>query len=407
MNFDLNEEQQALGDSVARLLRDLYSFEQRRVIAASPAGWSDSVWRALADLGVTALSIPEESGGLGGGARDLLPVMESFGRALLLEPFLASTVLGATAVRLAGRADARKALLSAVATGSQRLAWAHDEAGARHAPLWIETTALRVQGRWRIDGAKINVLHAPAAHQHVVSARTHGGPGEREGTALFLVDARSPGLHCRAHRLVDDSAAAELRYDAVDADPLGDPDDSTRSLSAIDGTLAFATAAVCADAVGAMEAAHRLTMDYLNTRKQFGRLIGENQALRHRAAEMQVSIEMARSMAIAAAVAADVLSSAEAAIASGAHVSTTDTATDLNEAHADLMRAKLIVGTHGRLVCHGAIQLHGGIGMTEEYAVGHYLRRVTLIDQLFGDADAQASRLAAWTDATRMAGAPA
>jgi pimeloyl-CoA dehydrogenase len=157
--------------------------------------------------------------------------------------------------------------------------------------------------------------------------------------------------------------------------PLGDPNDGAKALAAVEGTLAMGTAAVCADAVGAMEAAYQLAIDYLHTRKQFGRLIGENQALRHRAAEMLVSLEMCRSMALAAALAADDLQAADA--------------------RADLARAKLMIGKHGRGLCHAAIQLHGGIGMTEEYAVGHCLRRVTLIDQLFGDMEAQAAKLAA------------
>jgi len=174
--------------------------------------------------------------------------------------------------------------------------------------------------------------------------------------------------------MVDDTPGGELHFSAAAALPLGDPRDGATALKAIEGTLAAGTAAVCADAVGAMESAYRLAIDYLNTRKQFGRLIGENQALRHRAAEMLVSLEMCRSMAIAAAIAADGL--------------------DAHDARADLARAKLMIGRHGRSLCHAAIQLHGGIGMTEEYAVGHCLRRLTLIDQLFGDVEAQATRLA-------------
>jgi len=375
MNFELNEEQQALQGSLARLLADTYGFEQRRALAASSGGWSPAVWQQMAELGLSALPLPPAHGGFGGGAVDLLPVMQELGRALVLEPYLSSIVLGATALRLAGDEDIQARLLPDVASGELRLAWAHDEAGARHAPLWIETRAQQQDGRWRLDGGKCHVLHAPAAHRFVVSARIEGTPAQREGLALFLVEANAPGLSCRAHRLVDDSTAGELRFDGVQAMPLGDPRDGAHALRAIDGTIALGIAAVCADAVGAMEAAYRLAVDYLQTRKQFGRLIGENQALRHRAAEMLVSLEMCRSMAIAAAVAADDPSAPDA--------------------NADLARAKLMIGRHGRSVCQTAIQLHGGIGMTEEYAVGHYLRRVTLIDQLFGDAEAQAMRLAA------------
>jgi pimeloyl-CoA dehydrogenase len=375
MNFELNEEQQALQASLSRLLGDVYGFEQRRAIAASPAGWSEAVWRRLAELGLTALPLPQAHGGFGGGAVDLLPVMQELGRALSLEPFLASVVLGAAALRLAGDDALQARLLPSVASGEVRLAWAHDEAAGHQAPLWIETVARRDGERWRLDGAKCNVLHATAAHHVVVSARVAGAPDDAQGLALFLVDAEGPGVQCRAHRLVDDTPAGELRFESAAALPLHDPHDAATAQRALEGTLAAGTAAVCADAVGLMESAYRLSVDYLKTRRQFGRLIGENQALRHRAAEMLVSLEMCRSMALVAAVAADDL--------------------DAPGARADLARAKLMIGRHGRSLCHAAIQLHGGIGMTEEYAVGHCLRRLALLDQLFGDVDAQSARLAA------------
>jgi pimeloyl-CoA dehydrogenase len=375
MNFELNDEQLALRDSLARLLGDVYGFEKRRAIAASATGWSLPAWQQLAALGLTALPLPQAHGGFGGGAADLMPVMQELGKALVLEPFLSSIVLGATAVRLAADDVLQVQLLPDVASGELRLAWAHDEEAARHAPLWIKTRARQQDGQWLLDGAKCNVLHAPSAHRFVVSARTAGEPGDAHGVALFHVDARAAGVACRAHRLVDDTPAGELRFNAARAQPLGDPHDGAAALRALEGTLAMGTAAVCADAVGAMETAYALAIDYLGTRRQFGRAIGENQALRHRAAEMLVALEMSHSMAMVAAVAADDL--------------------DAPGARADLARAKLVIGRHARAVCHAAVQLHGGIGMTEEYAVGHCLRRVTLIDQLFGDVEAQAMRLAA------------
>jgi alkylation response protein AidB-like acyl-CoA dehydrogenase len=373
MNFEISEEQGQLRDSVARLLAANYGFEQRRGIAASESGWSPEVWRQLCALGVTGLRIPEDCGGFGGSAADLQPVLQEFGKALLVEPFLASAVLGATALGRAGDAEIRKRLLPRVASGESVLAWAHDEPAARHAPLWVESTARQDAGQWRIDGHKFNVLHAAAAQQLVVTARTSGAPAERDGLALFLVDARASGLEMRAHRLVDDTPAAELRFDGVAAEPLGDPFDPSHGWPAIDATLKAGMAAVCADAVGAMEGAYALTISYLNTRRQFGRLLGENQALRHRVAEMMVSLESCRSMAMLAAATIDDPDAAET---------------------ADLMRAKLVIGRHGRSLCQTAIQLHGGIGMTEEYAVGHCLRRIMVIDQLFGDSASQASRLA-------------
>ncbi|MGR4871642.1 acyl-CoA dehydrogenase family protein [Variovorax sp. LARHSF232] len=375
MQFELNEEQQALAQSLARLLDDHCGFEKRRAIAASQAGWSEAAWGQLAELGVMAMGIPEAFGGLGGGAGDRLPVMQAFGRALLLEPYLASNVLAATAVLTAGNETQKDSLLPALAHGEMRMAWAHDEAQARHDALWVQTRATRDGGQWRLSGAKSLVLHAGAASRFVVSARVSGQPGDEEGLALFLIDAGAAQL--RSYRLIDDTPAGELTFDGAPAELLGDAGDTgdtARAAAAIRATLAAGTAAVCAEMVGTMESAFALTTAYVNTRKQFGRLIGEYQALRHRVAEMAVALEMARSMAIAAAVAVD------------------DPASD--NAATDLPRAKLAIGRHARALCQQAIQSHGGIGMTEEYAVGHCLRRIHVLDQLFGDADAQAARLA-------------
>ena len=375
MNFVLNEDQSALAESLSRLLADRYAFEKRRSLPARGAAHDAQAWAGLAELGITALPLPETHGGFGGGARDLLPVMQSLGRALSLEPFLGSVVLAATAVRLGASDAMQDTLLPGVAIGERVLAFAHDEPAGRHAPLWIETRAERKGGRWLLTGSKSPVLGLGIAKQVVVTARVGGEPGDAEGCALFLVDTGAPGVAAREFRLVDDSAAGEMTLHDAPGEPLADPFDSTRARRAIEGTVNAGIAAACADMLGASEAAFDLAMDYLRTRKQFGRLIGENQALRHRAADMLVSLEMVRSMAIAAAVAADDPDSADS--------------------RADLHSAKLSVGRNARLVAHGAIQLHGGIGMTEEYAVGHSLRRIHVMDQLFGDADAHASRLAA------------
>ncbi|MDM0021160.1 acyl-CoA dehydrogenase family protein [Variovorax saccharolyticus] len=382
MHFQSSDEQQQLADSLGRLLAHHYGFEQRRAIAASAAGWSEAAWRRIAGLGVTAIGIPESFGGLDGGAVDRLPAMQAFGRALLLEPFLASSVLAACAVR-EGATDAMKdALLPALASGELRLGWAHDEAEAGHGqePRHIATRARRVGGRWHLHGLKSLVLHAGAAQRFVVSARIDGGvdadaDADAESTvALFLVTPGSAGLALREFRLVDDTPAGELALDGAVGEALGDVADGGRARAAIDAALSAGSAAVCADMVGTMETAFALTTAYVNTRKQFGRPIGEYQALRHRIAEMAVSLEMARSMAIAAAAAADAPGAAASAI--------------------DLARAKLAIGRHARTLCQAAIQSHGGIGMTEDYAVGHCLRRIHVLDHLFGDVEAQAARLA-------------
>lgn len=383
MEFELNEEQRALRDSVTRVLARTYGFEQRRAVAATEVGWSRTVWDQLAELGTCSLLVPEEHDGFGGTAVDLLAVTPELGRSLSLEPYLASAVLGVTALN-AGPAAIQAEILPQVAVGQLLLGWAHDEANARHAPLWVETRARLEGDRWLLSGRKWNVLHGGDAQHLVASARVEGTAADTAGLALFLVNVGAQGIQREGHRLVDDSPAAQITFHDVQATPL--VLDGASAWAAIESTQAMGIAAVCGDALGAMEAAWQLTTGYLHTRQQFGRMIGENQALRHRAAEMFVSLEMCRSMAIVAAVAASAVPS--------------------EESRADLMRAKLMIGRHGRSLCHGAIQLHGGIGMTEEYAVGHYLRRLTLIDQLFGDSDAQTARLAAARSETRPKTSP-
>jgi alkylation response protein AidB-like acyl-CoA dehydrogenase len=372
MDFQLNEEQRALADSVTRLLQDHYDFDKRRAIAAGD-GWAPALWRSLVDLGLTALGIPEDCGGLGGGNVDRLPVMKAFGAALVLEPYL-GCVLGATAVREAGSAAQRQEMLPAVAAGELLPAWAHDEAGGRHSADWVETVARREGGEWRLNGAKCLVLHAAAASAIIVSARVGAQGADPGPIAFFLVDPGATGASLRHYRLVDDRTAGELVLRDAVGHPLGDPDDTAHAVRALRAVQAAGTAAACAEMVGAMETAFSLTTEYVKVRKQFGRPIGEFQVLRHRIADMFVDLEVARSMAVAAAVAADDPASAGAQL--------------------DLRRAKLVIGRRARTLCQAAIQVHGGIGMSAEYPVGHCLRRIHVLDHLFGDVDAQISQLA-------------
>lgn len=361
MNFELDDELAALQDSLRRLLTDL-----------AAAGDHGAAWKRIASLGVAALLVPEQYGGFGGTAQHILPVMQELGRAPVLVPFLSSCVLGASAVATADRSIACE-LLPSLATGELQLAWAHNEPAGPGEPGSLSATASNERGGWRLSGTKCLVLHATSANHFVVSANA-GETGRSARPALFLVDRKAQGLTIRGTRLVDGTPAGELRLQDVAAAPLreGAPDASAD----FDAVASAGIAATCAEMFGAMEAALGLTIGYVNTRKQFGRVIGANQALRHRVAEMQVALEMARSMAIAAAVATSRGGLREPA------------------SRLELHRAKFLVGRNARLVCQQAIQLHGGIGMTEEYAVGQYLRRVHVLDHLFGDAAAHAHYLA-------------
>jgi pimeloyl-CoA dehydrogenase len=372
MHFELDADQQQLQDSLRRLLDTEASFERRRQVAASEAGWNPALWRALGELGATAITLPEAHGGFGQAPIALLPVLQELGRALSLEPFLASAVLGATAVARAGTPLQQQAVLTDVASAAQVLAFAHDEAAGRHQPLWVETSARPAGDGWVLQGEKHNVLHGAAADLLVVSARTQGEADEREGLALFLVQPGQAGVRRTPLRLIDDTPVAEIRFDGAVAQLLGE---AGSGWAAIEAAQQAGLAATCAEALGVAERAYALTVDYVQTRQQFGRAIGANQALRHRVAEMRVALDMVRSAALGGLLALEI--------------------DDAEARWRELSRAKMLAARHGTFVCQQAIQLHGGIGMTLEYAAGHCLRRLTVLDQLFGDGPAHAARLGA------------
>jgi pimeloyl-CoA dehydrogenase small subunit len=374
MDFELSDEQRLLRDSVDRLLADRYAFAQRRQYLAEPEGWSRAMWRQYAELGLLGVSFGEEHGGFGGGAVETMLLMEAFGRALALEPYLATVVLAGTALRLAGNTAQQAAILPGVAAGDTILAFAHGERQARYDLSDVLTTAKPRDGGWVIDGSKSVVLHGDSADHLVVSARLSGERDDPDGIGLFLVDAKTDGVARRAYPMRDGTHAAELSLSgvAVGADAvLGEPG---KAFPVIGRVVEAGIAAMAAEAVGAMETMHAMTLEYLKTRQQFGRPIGQNQALQHRSAEMLIALEQGRSMAMLAAM-------------------TVDEPDDALRAH-NISLAKVGVGQAARFVSQNAIQLHGGIGMTEEYAVGHYFRRVMVIEHMFGDIAHHLSRIA-------------
>ncbi len=357
----LTDEQQQFRDSLQRLLRTDYSFERRRGIAASASGWSEATWGALAELGVLALPLPEAHGGFGGGAMDVLVVMEECGRALLLEPYLATVVMGAGLIARTGTEAQRAALLPAVAAGERRLALAHYEPGGRYALDALATEARLAGEGWVISGEKAHVLHGATADQLIVSARTP------RGVSLFLVERGAPGLEVHDHPQYDAQRAVTIRLADVRVGAgalLGEEGTAT---AAIEYTIDAAIAAVCAEAVGAMSALLEATGQYLKTRKQFGVPIGSFQVLQHRMADMLLETEKARSMALLAA--------------SRLADATRD------ERRRIVSAAKVKVSEAARFVGQQAVQLHGGIGVTDEFAVGHYFKRLTMIELAFGDVD--------------------
>lgn len=382
MDFERTDEQVALQDSLDRLLAARHDPETRRRIAATPEGWSEALWRACVDLGLSALPVAEAWGGLGGTVVDLMGVMQAFGRSMLASPLLDSCVLPVAALQAGADDMARARWLPALAAGESRLAWAHDEPAGDGSAAWVATRAERRDGGWVLNGRKSPVHHAASAVPLLVSARRTCKDGDDAGRALFIVAADAPGLTRRALRLIDGTPAADLCLQDAPAEPL--VLDGARAAAAIDAAFAAGMAATCAERVGAMETAQRLTIDYLQTRQQFGRAIAQNQALRHALADMQVSLEVSRSAAMLAAAQAMPGQAGRAGAAGPA---------DDAERRADLHRAMLVTARHARTLTESAIQLHGGIGMTEEYPVGQTLRRALVLETRFGDAYHHAARI--------------
>jgi alkylation response protein AidB-like acyl-CoA dehydrogenase len=370
MNFDYTEEQQQLADSLRRYLANEYAFDRRKAIIASPEGVSDTAWAAFAELGLTAITLPESDGGFGGGAVDLMAPMEACGEALVVEPLIETIGLGARLVARAGSPAQRERLLRGVAEGSVRLAFASLEPGRRY-QLDPQTTTARVDnGAWLLEGEKTVVIGAPSAHCLIVSARTAAG------VSLFLVPAGTAGLSLSPCRTVDGQRAADVRLSGVrlPADALLGADGA--ALPHIEEAVDFATALLCADAVGAMKQATDATLEYTRNRKQFGVPISSFQVLQHRMVEMYIGCEQARSMAILAA-------------------ARVDSASDATERKRAVSMAKVKIADAARQISQESVQLHGGMGMTEEMKVSHTFRRLTMIAQRFGDADHHLERYAA------------
>jgi pimeloyl-CoA dehydrogenase small subunit len=374
MDFTLSDEQRLLKDSVDRLLADRYAFDQRKNYLKEPHGWSTALWSQFAELGLLGLPFAEEYGGFGGGAVEIMLVMEAFGRALVAEPYLATVVLGGTAIRL-GATDAQKsAILPAIAEGRMKLAFAHGERQARYDVTDVMTTAHHGGQGWVLDGAKSVVTHGDCADKLIVSARNAGERDADHGITLFLVDANANGVTRRGYAMRDEQRAAEVSLSSVQVsqdDVLGEVGEG---LSIIKRVIEAGIAATAAESVGAMEALHAMTLEYSRTREQFGKPIGTYQVVQHRLAEMLMSLEQGRSMAMLAAMMVD--------------------EPDANEREHNIAMAKVGIGQAGRFVSQNAVQLHGGIGMTEELAVGHYFRRCMVIERLFGDTAHYLARLA-------------
>ncbi len=357
MDFSFTEEQQMLQDSIRRYLETSYGLEHRASILASDAGWSSSTWAELADLGLLALDIDEADGGIGAGPVGTMLVSQATGAGLLLEPFLSSAVIATRVVSLLVRGTQREKLLGALASGEAIAVLAHEETEGWAQPL--ATTATSEADGWRLRGCKVGVLHAPMARWLLVTARTPDGIG------VFVVDRQAEGVQLHAWRSVDGQHAADIEFDLSLADDarLGDGD----AREALDEALDRGIAALCADALGVLDRILAATVQYTRDRVQFGSPIGRLQALQHRMADMYMQVEQARSMtylATSACLQPDARARREA-----------------------VSGAKVVVGQAARKVGQEAVQLHGGMGMTDELDVSHCFKRLLAFELRMGSTD--------------------
>ncbi len=374
MDFSYSEEQQMLQDSVSKFVQQDYDFDSRCKIVDGDTGYSKAHWQLFADLGWLMVPFTEADGGLGGSAVDLMVVMEEFGKSMVIEPFLATAILGGGLIAQAGSEAQKQELLACLMEGKLQLAFAYNEPQSRYNLADVMTKA-ELQGEdYVINGAKSVVLNGFAADQLIIAVRTSGQQHDKEGISLLLVDANSKGVTRHNYATVDGQRAADVKFENVKvsaANLLGEVD---KALPVIEKIIDRATLALCAEAIGNMEVTYKKTVEYTKTRKQFGVAIAKFQALQHRMADMFVECEQSRSITLMAAMKLD-SNSPEAAKAVSA--------------------AKSRVGKAARLVGQEAVQLHGGIGVTEELDVGHLFKRLTTIQYLFGSTDFHTQRFAA------------
>jgi pimeloyl-CoA dehydrogenase small subunit len=374
VNFDYSEEQQLLTDSIRNFLAKNYTFEARRVILESAAGYSEQVWVTFAEMGLLGLPFASEYGGFGGSAVDLMAVMEAIGEGLVVEPYLATVGLGGQFVARGGTDAQKKSVLPAIVGGRFKLAFAQTERGARYNLAQVAVRAKKSGSGYVIDGEKCVVIHGPCADKLIVSARTSGNDTDEKGISLFLLDRNAPGVSLKTYRTVDNLRAADIRFSGTTVPANALIGKEGEALLLIEGVVDYATALLCAEAVGAIKYANDATLEYLKTRKQFGVPIGTFQVLQHRMVDMMITYEQAKSMACLACVKVD---SADAA-----------------ERKRVVSAAKIKIADACRHVSQESVQLHGGMGMTEELKVSHTFRRLTTIMQTFGDADHHLDRFA-------------
>jgi len=374
MDFSLTEEQRMLEDSLEKYVQAQYSLADRRKYAANDAGFERANWQEFAEMGWLMLPFAEEDGGIGAGPVELMVLMEAFGRGLVLEPYLATVILAGGLIRRAGSREQKNALLPELQEGRLLMAFAYAEQQSRFNLFDVETEATEVEGGFRIKGRKIVVIHGNSADKFILTARTHGDSRDPNGVSLFLVNADAPGLQRRNYPTVDGLMASEIVLDEVFVSSDALLGELHQGAEAIEAVMDEAILAVCCEALGVMDALNKATIDYLREREQFDQPLSKFQVLQHRMVDMFVEYEQARSL----------LFLAVAKMEEGA-----------DDTHKWLSALKYKVAKAGRFISQQAVQLHGGMGMTDELVVSHYFKRLMVIETLFGNADFHLQRFAA------------
>lgn len=380
MDFSLNDEQKLIQESIDKFIQNDYSFESRQKILAEDTGYSEDNWNTFAELGWLALLFSEDDGGFGGSAVDLTVIMEAFGKGLVLEPFWSTIILAGNLLSQLGSDEQKQTIIPAIIEGKLKLAFAHSEPQSRFNLSDVTTHAKTDGEQFILNGHKSVVMHASTADKIIVSARTSGTQQSEQGISLFLVDANTPGITIQSYPTVDGLSAAEVILENVEVKQnqlLGQQD---QAFSAIEQTTDHAILALGAEAVGAMETLYKATVEYCKTRVQFGQPIGKFQVLQHRMVDMFMEYEQSKSLMFMAAITME---------------NPDETATAKAKA-ASAFKAQ--IGKAGRFIGQEAVQLHGGMGMTEELNVGHYFKRLTVIDTLLGNTD---YHLARFTELTK------
>jgi alkylation response protein AidB-like acyl-CoA dehydrogenase len=377
MNFDYTDEQNMLRDSIAKWAAGEYDFDKRREALKSDDAWKKN-WATFAELGLLAAPLPEEFGGLGGGPVDVSVVMEEFGKALVVEPYVPTVVISANALAAAGSAAQKDEHLTAIASGERVIAFAQAEPKSRWSLSDVSTTAKKDGAGYVLNGQKAVVLGAPQADTLLVSARTAGGQRDTKGVSLLLVSKGAKGVSTRDYPTMDGARASEVYFENVSVGAEARVGEADNALPLIERIVDEANAAYNHEAVGCMRMMTSSTQEYAKTRKQFGRAIAEFQVIQHRLVDMFMASEEAYSMALRA---------------------TIKLSESARERAGAVSAAKVSIGKLGRFVGQAAVQTHGGMGMTEEMRVSHYFKRTTMLDATFGNADYHLKRYIALTRA--------